>query len=403
MNLISTIIMWSLIGFGVVGLVVGFVKGFTNVKSWAVEYILAAVLTVALANLVRANVAQSEEQGYIILSIAIVLVVTFMMAFAHCRKFITKAISKHQKRQFYMDFENKQLRESEIVDALYVQDQKKYNKLVKTKTKYKRGPWGLVDRIFGSLTLGVKGVILPLIFFCTFLTILDLSSLTTVDQLSSSLSVFADYLNAGQWQYLKEFIFDFALIGLIFACIKNGYNGGLISSLWGLVMLVLVVLAAYIGWTLSGTEMFSGAVNGLTASLSGIYEQAGGIISAEWQTTISRIILTVGIFLIELVFIIILGILVPNLIDAARRGAAFRMVDGVMGAALSVVVLIVVFFLIGGILQTIADLEIMAHLNTYFELSKFAVYFYGDSLILAISPEVFNFLPLRKWLTGGGI
>lgn len=395
--------MWSLLGFGVLGLVVGFVKGFTNVKSWAVEYILAAVLTVALANLVRANVAQSEEQGYIILSIAIVLVVTFMMAFAHCRSFIAKAISKHQQREYYTQFENKQIRENEIVDAIYVQDQKKYKKLVKTKTKYKRGPWGLVDRIFGSLTLGVKGVIFPLILFCTILTILDLSSLTTVDQLSSSLSVFTEYFNAGQWQYLKEFVFDFALIGLIFACIKNGYNGGLVSSLWGLVTLVLVVLAAYIGWTLSGTEMFGGAVNGLTASLSGVYEQIGGLISAEWQTTISRIILTVGIFLIELVFIIILGVLVPNLIDAARRGAAFRVIDGVLGAVLSVVVLLAVFLLIGGILQTIADLEIMAHLNTYFELSKFAVYFYGDSLLLAISPNVLDILPLRKWLTGGGI
>ena len=47
LSIASIIILICLINFTVIGFIVGIVKGFSNVKTWAVEYLCATGLTIA--------------------------------------------------------------------------------------------------------------------------------------------------------------------------------------------------------------------------------------------------------------------------------------------------------------------------------------------------------------------
>ena len=91
-----------------------------------------------------------------------------------------------------------------------------------------------------------------------------------------------------------------------------------------------------------------------------------------------------------------LAIFVPKMINVARDGKIFRAVDGIFGAMIACAVALGALMFVGGVLQTISDLEFMNVFTSYFDDSKIAVFYYtrNSFAALGIMPEI----PLRDWL-----
>lgn len=352
MNMYAAGILSSVIGASVIGMIIGLIKGYSKVRPWAVEYLLATFLAFAIGGLISANFKDNAgAAGLAVLGVAF----GFLLAFASVFAVLKKCFAKHRE-------------------------------------KCKGGFLNVLNRILGGITLAVKGFVISGAVAAIILVVLDLSQFAVVKEALSE--VYASSV----WETVKPYLMDFMIVGVMLACIKCGYSAGLSSALWGLTVLALIVGAGFVSYHLAfNVETFSGAVAAIEKVIMDVTSGMGDMAANLPVSEIAKWILTAGLFLCMLVVVIILATFMPRLLDFARDSKIFFVIDGTFGSIFATVIVFGTLLFIGGVLQTINDLPFMEILNKYFVDSHIAKYFYLENIFAAF--EAMPELPLRDWLT----
>lgn len=354
MNVVSIVIIVLLAVFSIVGLIVGLCKGFSHVKSWGVEYLLASLLTIGIGGAVSKNFTGDNAAvgGFICIGLALVFINAFSGTSALFRK-----IFRSSKRK----------------------------KIAKGGKK--KGASGFVDRIFGGVTLAVKGFVITGFTASFILVVLDLSHIPLDAQ------TFGAVYESAAWTAFKPYLMDFLYIGVLMAAIKCGYQSGISNALWTLVVIGLVVFAGYVAYNLAfNVQAFGAAAQNIAPK---IMELLGEMGNEELALNLAKWALTVGVFLLELVVVILVAVFVPKFLNFARNSKAFYAVDGVLGAVFAIVFAAGLLMLAGSIIQPISDLEIMAEFTAYFEKSAVATYFYDKNIISLLTDA--PLIPIRDY------
>ena len=333
MDIVSIIIVSLIALFAVIGAVTGVAKGFTQVKSWAVEMLLAGVISIALSKLFSSKLDDGTVKAILSLGICLVLVCLLMLVFVILRKRLSKSIEKRKQKWYYEHYDEIEGNTEQILSALGKEDTKTYNKLTKRKFRQSGGAWGVVDRVFGGVTLAIKGAVMSGIFFAVVLAVLDFSRLPAEG--GALYEALGGIYSSSIWAFFKNFIFDFLLVGILMVCIKSGYSSGISSAVWTLVVIGLIGGAGYLSFHLSTTvPSFVSVAGNLEAKLADKLAGVAGILEGVGLTTLKlcEILIGIGIFALMLVAVILIAVFVPRLIDRARDSVIVRSIDGVFGA-----------------------------------------------------------------------
>ena len=393
MDIVSIIIVSLIALFAVIGAVTGVAKGFTQVKSWAVEMLLAGVISIALSKLFSSKLDDGTVKAILSLGICLVLVCLLMLVFVILRKRLSKSIEKRKQKWYYEHYDEIEGNTEQILSALGKEDTKTYNKLTKRKFRQSGGAWGVVDRVFGGVTLAIKGAVMSGIFFAVVLAVLDFSRLPAEG--GALYEALGGIYSSSIWAFFKNFIFDFLLVGILMVCIKSGYSSGISSAVWPLVVIGLIGGAGYLSFHLSTTvPSFVSVAGNLEAKLADKLAGVAGILEGVGLTTLKlcEILIGIGIFALMLVAVILIAVFVPRLIDRARDSVIVRSIDGVFGAIIFTAVCFGIIFMLGAVLKTIYEVQFMDVFNAYFEKSGIATWIYDKN-------PVNLDLPLKDLLT----
>jgi len=393
MDIVSIIIVSLIALFAVIGAVTGVAKGFTQVKSWAVEMLLAGVISIALSKLFSSKLDDGTVKAILSLGICLVLVCLLMLVFVILRKRLSKSIEKRKQKWYYEHYDEIEGNTEQILSALGKEDTKTYNKLTKRKFRQSGGAWGVVDRVFGGVTLAIKGAVMSGIFFAVVLAVLDFSRLPAEG--GALYEALGGIYSSSIWAFFKNFIFDFLLVGILMVCIKSGYSSGISSAVWTLVVIGLIGGAGYLSFHLSTTvPSFVSVAGNLEAKLADKLAGVAGILEGVGLTTLKlcEILIGIGIFALMLVAVILIAVFVPRLIDRARDSVIVRSIDGVFGAIIFTAVCFGIIFMLGAVLKTIYEVQFMDVFNAYFEKSDIATWIYDKN-------PVNLDLPLKDLLT----
>lgn len=401
MDILSIIIVCCMVFFTLLGGGIGVLKGFTKVNSWALEFVLVGALSIPIAKLVTSKVGGSTPvAGFVSLGITLFLIVFFMAGFIALRMVMTKGIEKRKQRSYYEHYDELNDNTEQILNALGTDDKKQYKQLLKhkkRKIKQTGGVWGILDRVFGGVTLAIMGAVLTGIISAVLITVVDFSRLANSG--GALYSFMGKLYSTGSWKFFRSCLFDFLVIGIIMMCIRSGYSSGLSSVVWGFFILFLVVGAAVLSWHLaSGVPEFSGVTHGLADTLSSKLSGAASVLEKIKITPLklAQIIIAVGLFALMLVPVILSAIFGPRLIDKARDGLVFRTVDGVLGAAVAAVVGIGFMLVLGAVINSLHDFEFMNVFNAYFGKSGVATHIYDRNILHAMNVLK---IPFDKWLS----
>ncbi len=396
MNIVSIILIAVVSLFTVIGAIVGAVKGFTNVKSWAVELLLTGAITIAVSGLVSSK-TDGAVAAIVSLSIAVALICAFMLVFAMLRKALNKKIEKRKELSYYKQYDEREDNTEQILQAIGTEDKNSYNKLTKKKFKQSGGVWSVLDRVFGAVCLALKGAVITGLIIAVALIILDFTRLPAEG--GKLFGLLGGIYQSGIWVFFKNYILDFIAIGLIILCIKNGFSSGISSSLWSLLVLGLIIGAGALSYYLAfNAQDFIAVAGNLEGKLAGVLEGAADILNAIGLSTlkIAQLIIGTGMFLLMLVAVILIAVFVPKLIDRARDGVIFRSVDGVFGAIVLTTFTFGLLFVVGAFANGLHDLAIMDGFNSYFQKSGVATYIYDRNLLNSFG--VMTDLPFKEWL-----
>ena len=111
---------------------------------------------------------------------------------------------------------------------------------------------------------------------------------------------------------------------------------------------------------------------------------------------IIKIIIAVCMFVLLLIPVIFAGVFMPKLIDNARDSKIFQTADGVIGAIVITVFVLILMLLIGAVVNSMHDVSFMEPFNAYFEKDKLATYFYDNNILQSMG-MISKELPLTKW------
>ena len=313
MNIVSIILIAVVSLFTVIGAIVGAVKGFTNVKSWAVELLLTGAITIAVSGLVSSK-TDGAVAAIVSLSIAVALICAFMLVFAMLRKALNKKIEKRKELSYYKQYDEREDNTEQILQAIGTEDKNSYNKLTKKKFKQSGGVWSVLDRVFGAVCLALKGAVITGLIIAVALVILDFTRLPAEG--GKLFGLLGGIYQSGIWVFFKNYILDFIAIGLIILCIKNGFSSGISSSLWSLLVLGLIIGAGALSYYLAfNAQDFIAVAGNLEGKLAGVLEGAADILNAIGLSTlkIAQLIIGTGMFLLMLVAVILIAVFVPIL------------------------------------------------------------------------------------------
>lgn len=381
--------------FAVLGLIVGAVKGFTKVKSWAVEMLLTGVISITVSNLWLKNLSSLMLSGVMSVGITVVLICVFMLLSEVFRKVLDKNISKRKQLSYYKQYDEIEDNTEQILKAIGSDDKKTYKKLSNRKFKQSGGGWSVTDKIIGAVVLAVKGAFIG-IFLCSF--VLMTVDFTRLAEAGGSLNgLFGETLSSGVWSFVKGYIFDFTVIGIVMICINSGYSNGITSTVWSLLVIALIVGAGFLSFKLAfNAEDFQPAAESLSNKLPEMFGTIGGFIGFS-VLNMAQLVLGLIMFVIMIIAIVIIGIFVPKLIDKARDSKAFKEIDGVLGAIILTVFMLAVLLLFGAVVNSMHDLKFMGIFNAYFEKSGVATYIYDKNILNAVG--LFTDFPLKNWLS----
>ena len=360
MDFIGTIILVVVIVAAVLGLIIGLCKGFSNVSSWGVEYLLACICTILIGGAVK-NSAGGSVAGIVCLAIGVASLMLFGWTSGLCRTIFRRSRKK---------------------------------KIARGKNKKETSPSGFMDVIFGGVTLAVKGAVIAGFISAFLLAALDLTQLGGLMGING--------LYGGGYLAFKPYMMDCFYLAFIMLALKCGYRSGISNVLWSFIMLALVAFAAFGAYNLAfNVSAFDGVAASIAGTLQEMLSSAESILGSGLGETIARAILAVGIFLIMLVVVILIGVFVPKLLVCARGNKVFRSIDGLIGAFCAVVVVAGIMLVVGNILQPLVSnpeaYVFIANLASYFEGSAFATYFVDNNLLVLFGmPPIFDLTQFIK-------
>lgn len=341
------------VAFAAIGLIVGFVKGFTKVQTWAGEYVVSALLTIMMGTLLSTSGFGPVVEGITVIVTAVVLLLGCMGLSRLFKRIIRRSMEKRDE----------QMRKYGFVGAL--------------------------NRLWGGIVLAIKGFTIALLIIAPLFIVLDLAQIEAIRPMLN------EVFESGFWIFIKPVVFDFLVIGVINIAIRHGFSNGISSALWALIVLGLAVGAGFMSYNLVFNSGLFGSANealaGTVASWFGEMQIPEGL-----PLTIAQWIITAGLFLLLLIVVFIVSFFVSRVLSFARLGSAFYVVDGIIGAIVLLAVFLALLLFVGYIVQPISDLEFMKPLNGYFELSTVAKFFYSENLLINMGVPVL--IPLHDWL-----
>jgi len=350
MNVFGMIILIVLAVAAVASFIVGFIKRFDKVRSWALEYLLASLLSIGIGGAVSKSMSATPAiAGVVGIIIPIAFILLMILAF----KLIKIPFAKQRAK-------------AETATDVVPPPVKKFS-LFK-----------LFSRLLGGISKMLQAVVVVGVIAVCVIAVLDLSQFAAVQTALGSL------LSSPLWQFAKDSMMDFLTVGILYLCIKSGYSSGVSGALWALIMVALVGVAALISYNLAfKVEAFGQAAQNLSANVSVLSEQ------------IAHYVIMAGIFVVLLVPVVIAGIFVPRLLSGARDGKVFYAIDGALGAFFALVLAIGMLMVIGNIVGSVSEFDFMKPLNAYFENTAIAKYFYNENVLAAMDVKI---LPLDQWL-----
>lgn len=370
----------------IAGAVTGFFKKFTNSSFWGIT----ALLTLLLQMAVGAGVKKSSGGfGIAVLVTTVVILFVFTVAAAVLKTLLKRVVDSRKRISHYKNVDNLEENEALILNAVDTGDKREYKRQLKLGRKIKdsAGAWGIVDGVVGAVNgainalMGLGMAILALLLF------VDLSQISFLN------SLFASALNSGSWTGLgAKLAFDLPLICVLALTIRIGYSNG-ISSVFSFVIIIgLLVGFGAASYSIASSSMCEGAVeglkNGMLASLTGVLGDSTAVVA--------KLIIAAIIFLLSLIFVILIGMCLPKITEKFRESKIFTMVDGVFGAVVLTIFVIVLMMVFGGIAYTLNDLSFMERFNYYAEYSNFGDCMYSHNIMNSL----FQSLPLRGWFGG---
>lgn len=345
--------------FAVIGLIIGLVKGFTRVQTWAGEYVVSAMLTIAIGAILNASGASPTVGGIVI----IVCAVVFMLGCMGLSKLFQRIIRRSMEK-----------RDEEM---------RKY------------GGVGVINRLWGGLVLAIKGFTIAMLIIVPVYIVLDLAH---VESLQNSM---AGVYGGGFWRGIKGVAFDFIVIGVMNIAIRHGFSNGISSSFWSLIVFGLAIGAGFMSYHLVfNSGLFASANAALGEVVLGWF---GGVnLPGEMQldgiaVSIAKWMITAGLFLLLLIVVMLISFFVSRVLSFARLGSAFYVADGISGAIVMFIIFVGILLLLGCLVQPIADLDFMQPFTSYFNVSTVAKYFYQQNLLSSMGVPAL--IPLRDWLS----
>lgn len=404
MNILT--IFWIIVAaLAAIGFIIGFIKGFTNVRTWANDYLFATLCTLLALKLFN---MEGDNRFWLICGFTVGFLIFFMIVSRWTHVFFANGIKKRKLRSFYDHYEEREENDEDILDAIDLKDERTYRKLSGKKFRESSGAIGIFSRICGGITLMIKAVVIAALVASAVLVVIDLIQVSAVGGVDMIQKIYQSSL----WALVKKYAFDFYLVGIVLLCIRIGFKGGLLTNLWTLVVIALLIGAGYVSYNFAfHVEAFRPAVEGLSVSLTGKIDefvQSGNLQAAAEKfgdtsglaLFISRCIFTAVFFIVLLIPVILCAVFVPRLIDFARDGVIFSVIDGILGAAVLLGIVMGLILVLGATFYTLDEFDFMAKFKEYIGDSKIATIVYQDNILNGL--DFFTKLPLKDWLSGNG-
>ena len=308
-----------------IALITGLVKGFTNTKTWATEYLFTVILSV----LVYALADLSGMKPWLAFSLKIGTAVVFMLLFAllssRGKSMLENAMAKSRKRSYYKQYGAREQNRLQILDAIEKGDERAYKSLTKREFPESSGGAGVANAVCGAITLMIKAVVVFGLVAMAVFAVLDFTQLPFVAEKLGKV------YESGVWKFVSKFLFDFVAIGVIFFAIRSGFRSGVISVLWAVAVLGMIGGSVYLSYWLSfnnasfistAGSLANGAFGGAADRCAEIMNGLG--MSKVTDVTVCQLVITAAMSLILIIVSVVIGAVVGGIIGRARDGAVFR-------------------------------------------------------------------------------
>lgn len=371
----------------VIGAIVGIVKKATNLSFWGATTVLA----VLVAQLVAKFVSKDSGTTYSILVLAITILAALLISaiFGGVKSFLNKRIQKACEYSMYKNKDAVEENEAYIMEAVDSKDKKQYKKLVKKGKKIKNssGAWGVVNRLLGMASgvvdwVVATGCIISIVYL--FIELCGMSNVQGMDAVQAMLTA-PGWVNVGQ-----KFSLDVMLVGGLIITVNSGFKRGIFHLITPIVVIALLVGFGFAAWSIACSTMCEGVVLGIKQGLLAQLAESGEGLA----DILAKVIIAAIIFLLSLIIVIIIGKLLPKLLDKFRDNDAFYVIDGILGAVLSLAIYLVALMAVGGIAYTLYDLPFMQRFTELEAQTTFANCLYQYNPMASL----FANLPLRGWL-----
>lgn len=339
----------------VIGALAGFFRKFTKTSFWGITVVIALLFERMIGTSVD---KASDSYGIAVLLTAVIVLLVLSVVLLGLQKLLATAVAARRKFSEYKNYDDRAESDELILNAVDNGDKHEYRRQLRKKKKIKdsAGIWGVLDRIFGTVSgclNGLVGVSAIIIFVLLF------ADLSYISGLQSAFSV---PLSSASWKGLgTDIAFDLLIVCTLSISIRIGYRCGLSSSLCLLVVLGLVVAFAFASWSIASSTAAAGAVdalkNGALSSLAGTLGSAVDVVA--------KAVVALVIFGLSLIIIIIVAIFLPKIIDKFRENKIYNAVDGILGALFMCAAITMVMLVAGGIAYAMNGMEFMAQFNEY--------------------------------------
>ena len=398
----TKILLLAIVAAAALGFIIGVIKGFTKVKNWAFEYVAATVGAVLVANFLTEY--SNKLQFVLVYACAVAFFLLFAFLTYRAKKFFEKGIKKRKLRSYYEQYRDRMENDEAICDALEEGDEHEYQKHVKKNFKEKSGAIGVANRIVGGLALAVKGAVLAGVIIFIGLTVYHFVQLDVAELLGNP--QLAEYINevyAGPlWAFAKQFFLDIAIVAIVCACLKTGFEKCFITPIWTFIMIGLVGFGIVVAFHLAfRVDAFIDLAKSLEITfgenLSNITEPISAYVSVFTALNICKGLVMIVLFLLLLIPIIFVGAFGPKLVKNAREGVVFKTIDGIIGALAFAAIIGAIVLAVGAVLFTVGDLAFMAPFSDMFMETGIAKFIYQNNVLNEL--KFIQELPIRGWLT----
>ena len=368
-----------------IGAVIGIFKKATGLSFWGVTVVLSVLVSWLVAKFVPQD---STLYSWLILGITVAAAVLLIGIFGGLKKFLEKRVKNTKEYSHYKNKDKLDENEAYIMGAVDDKNKKQYRKLRKNRRKIKdsSGGWGAVNRVLGLIVGGMDWLVAVGSIICALLLFVEFCGISVVQDNAIAKELLA---SDGWVKVGAKFAIDILVVGTLVITLKSGFKRGIFRLVTPIVVLAMIGGFGYVSWAIASSSLCEGMVtgmqNGLLAQVTSMNEWLSGVIA--------KLIIAAIIFLLSFIIIIITGKTLPKLLDKYRDNDAFYVIDGVLGAILSIGVLLVAYLALGGVAYTLNDLAFISKFNSYEAQSTFANVFYQFNPL----QSWFANLPLRSW------